>query len=353
MNLDELRDRLHDQADEIDLAEPAPLHTLRRRAGRIRRRRIATGAGVAAVCCAVVAAAAIGSSSGMLDRTEPATSPTPSVSVPTAALPDGLPSAKIVPSPKDYVKNGIRYQAKVADAELLDAQIGGSSVSFQFDAAQELVDFRAFCALPGEPAAAELAKVVVRIDGRAVTSRPCTRFPEPQAGEQPGIGVPGLGIQLAKSYQVTATVVDGNNRPIVRDGMVTGVGVYARGPGREVREGYWLPLRIQHHGRIYRWADSMTAPVVSGAGPQGAGLDTPGFTPCLVAFGTVGVPGPHSFEIAGTTGGEQFTVHPADGAAGSIFFDAVPSQAAGSFELRQTGKTPTVGDLVVAIYLPE
>jgi hypothetical protein len=353
MNLDELRDRLHDQATEIDLAEPAPLDTLRRRAGRIRRQRFATGAGIATACLALIAAVAIGNSSAVLDRTEPATSPTPSISSRTAAPPDGLPVTKIIPSPDDYVKNGIRYQAKIADSDLLAAQIGAGSVSFRWRPVQTLVDFRVFCALPSEPAAADLAKVVVRVDGRAVTSRPCTRFPEPQAGEQPGIGVPGLGLEIGRAVQVTATVVDGNNRPIVRDGMITGAAVYTRGPNREVREGYWLPERIQHHGRVYRWADSMTAPVVSGGGPQHAELETPGFTPYLVALGTVGVPGPHSFEIAGPIGGEEFTVHPADGRGSSVFFDAVPSQAAGHLELRQIGKTPTVGDLVLAIYLPE
>ncbi|MEV6285452.1 hypothetical protein [Kribbella sp. NPDC051770] len=349
MNLDELRDRLHDQAGEIDLAEPAPIPVLRRRTKQLRRRRVA-GAGVTAVCGALVVLVAL--NNGMVpDRAEPANSPSPALATPTTP-PDGLPERAIEDAPGDYVRDGIRYRAKVADSDLLDAQIRTGPISFQWEPAQDLVDFRAFCVLPGRPAAAEQAKVIVRVGGRAVTSRPCTGVAEPEAGEQASIGVPGLGIQTTKPVQVTATVVDRNNRAVA--GAVTGVGVYTRGPDRELSPGYWFPERVEHHGYLYSLDEGTTiTPVRTDYGPQDGQQDSPGFTPYLLAFGTVGVSTKHTFELAGTPGGQRVSVDPADGPAASMFFDAVPAQAAGQIVLRQLGTAPATGDLVLARYLPE
>jgi hypothetical protein len=89
-----------------------------------------------------------------------------------------------------------------------------------------------------------------------------------------------------------------------------------------------------------------------GMDQQGVGLDSPAFKPALVVFGTIGVPNEHTFEIAGVTGGETFTVRPADGPAAGVKTAVIQPEAAGRVEVRPTGGARLKGDILVALYLP-
>ena len=355
MSLSKLRDQLRDQADEIDVNEPIPLIAVRDRAARLRRRRIAAVvAGGTAV--ALVVAVAVGKGVRTeVDGVQPARTPT---AVPSAAESpsDGLPSRRVAPAKGDYVKEGVRYRAKIADDTLQAAAIGSagqSSISFRWTPVTTQVDFRIFCTIHDPQ---DIGKVVVRINGKPVGAESCDQFQDTEPGERAVARVPAkdLGLRVGHAVQVTASIIDGNGRLLNRPGQFVGAGIYSRSQDREYgsRDPVYLPERIEHQGLTYQLEDSGTAAVRLDVGQQDLVLPTPGFKPFLLMFGTIGVRQNHSFETAGVPGGEVFDIRPTDGRTSSIKFDGVAAQAAGEVILRQKASNSAKWDLVIAIYLP-
>jgi hypothetical protein len=359
MSLSKLRDQLRDQAGEIDVNGPVPLIAVRGRAARLRRRRMAAAAAGATAVALVVAVAVGKGLSTEVDGVQPARIPTAVPSSTAASPSDGLPSRRVAPAKGDYLKEGVRYRAVIADDALQVAGIGSagqSSISFRWTPATTQVDFRIFCTIHDRQAQ-DIGKVVLRINGKRVGTESCGQFQDTEPGERPVARVPAkdLGLRVGHAVQVTASIVDGNGRLLNRPGQLVGAGIYSRSQDREYgsRDPVYLPERIEHQGLTYTLEDSMTAPVRSGAGQQDVGLPTPAFKPFLLMFGTVGVRQDHSFEIAGVAGGEDFDIRSADGRTSAIKFDSVAAQAAGEVAVRQTAGDPAKGDLVIAIYLPE
>jgi hypothetical protein len=312
-------------------------------------------------CTAVALVVAVAVGNGLragVDGVQPARTPAPVPSSTVASPADGLPTRRVAPAKGDYLKEGVRYRAVVADDTLQAAGIGSagqSSISFRWTPATTQVDFRIFCTIQDRQAQ-DIGKVVLRINGKQFGTESCDQFQDNEPGERPVARIPAkdLGVQVGHAVQVTASIVDRNGRLLNRPGQLVGAGIYSRSQDREYgsRDPVYLPERIEHQGLIYKRADSMTAlPVRSGA-QEDVALPTPAFKPFLLMFGTVGVRQNHSFEIAGVAGGEDFDIRPVDGRTSSIKFDSVAAQAAGEVTVRHTVGNPAKGDVVIALYLP-
>ncbi|GAB3945511.1 hypothetical protein GCM10029976_071420 [Kribbella albertanoniae] len=352
MSLDELRRHLSDQADEIDLATPAPLAQVQRRATQVRRRRVATGVVSAAACLAAVGAVLTGTP--VLERSEPATTPVPPPARVTSPPSDRMPTAPVKPATNDYVINGVRYQAEVAGAELQVAKISDRPISFIWFPNDTKVDFRVFCTIPGNASASGLGAVVLRINGKVITTRACDNVSDPLPGERFGAVLhENLGLRAGRAAELTATVVDGNGRELKSPGLLLGAAVYTRAETRAIDPPYnyvELPVVAQFHGRTYRLHDAIASPT---SGPRYASIEIQGpeFEPYLAVFGVNGSSQAHSLELAGTPGGRSYDFTPADGPASGLYLAPVPAQAAGPVIFRQTQRQVS-GELFLALYIP-
>ncbi len=351
MSLDELRRHLSDQANEIDRATPAPLAQVQRRATQVRRRQVAAGVVGGVACLATVAAVLTGTP--VLDRSEPATTPIPA---PTRFSPppkDGMPTSPVQPAKDDYIINGVNYQAKVAGAELQVARINDRPLSFSWTPTDTKVDFRIFCTIPGNGSASGIGAVVLRLNGKVITSRPCDNVSDPLPGERFGADPSqDLGVRVGRTVQLTATVVDGNGREVKSPGLLLGAGVYTRAETRAFGAYNYveLPVRAQFHGRSYQ-LDEGQATSTSGPNYANIELQGPAFEPYLAVFGVEGSGLAHSLELAGTPGGRSYEFTPADGPASGLYLAPVPAQAAGPVIFRQT-KRQVSGELFLALYTP-
>ncbi|MFB6721718.1 hypothetical protein ACFCV3_16195 [Kribbella sp. NPDC056345] len=349
MSLDELRRHLSDQADEIDLATPAPLAQVQRRATQVRRRRVATGVVSAAAC--LVAVGAVLTGTPVLDRGEPATTPVPAPTQVTSPPSDGMPTSPVQPAKNDYVINGVNYQAEVAGAELQVARINDRPLSFSWTPTDTKVDFRIFCTIPGNGSASGIGAVVLRLNGKVITSRPCDNVSDPLPGERFGADPSqDLGVRVGRTVQLTATVVDGNGREVKSRGLLLGAAVYTRAETRAFGAYNYieLPVIAQFHGRRYQ-LDEVQATSTSGPNYANIELQGPAFEPYLAVFGVEASGRAHSLELAGTPGGRSYEFAPADGPASGLYLAPVPAQAAGPVIFRQT-KRQVSGELFLALY---
>ncbi|TDD56343.1 hypothetical protein E1263_25215 [Kribbella antibiotica] len=351
MSLDELRRHLNDQATEIDLATPAPLAQVQRRARQVRRRRALTGVVTAAACLAVGTTLLTGTP--LLDRSEPAKTPTPIQPVRPKPVSDGMPSAPVDPAKGDYVKDGLRYQAVVAGAELQEARIGNGPLSFTWTPTDTQVDFRIFCTLPGNRSAGDVAAVVLRLNKKVISSQACGEVSDPLPGERFG-AILHQSLRVGRPLQLTATVVDGNNRPVEAPGLTVGAAVYTIAETTSLGAfGYIeLPTFAQLHGRLYRLDDSTAIETTTDALDTGVSADGPAFEPYFVVAGINGGGLSHSLELAGTPGGRSYQFNPADGPGSGFYFAPVRPQAAGPVYFRQTGRLVVSGELFLGIYIP-
>jgi hypothetical protein len=351
MSLNDLRDHLHDQAAEIDPAEPVLLTAVRRRRAQLRRRRaVAATAGSAVVAAIAVVAV----SNGFRIDTDTSPASTPSVQ-PTS---DGLPSRAPEKSGKDHVQYGIRYRAEVAGDALQAAtvgKVGQASAGLRWTPGDREVDIRVFCSRPtarGE----DDAKVVLRVDGRVITTETCSSFPVTDPGSivTARLTAKKLFPDPTRPADITAQIVDLNGIPSTSPEQQVGFGIYSRADDRPTFTNLDIsfPELIEHQGHLYRWADSMTSEFAESQSQQGVKVQTPAFKPVVIVFGTVGVPELHTFEIAGVSGGQTFTVGPGDGPLAGLESVAVEAQAAGQVEVRPVGSSPTRGTLVIGMYVP-
>lgn len=354
MSIDDLRHHLRDQAAEIDPTQPVPLTAVRRRREQIHRRRIATVTAAVAMVTAITAVA-VGNNLGTSHDGAPATTP----SAPSVAPPDGLPSRAPQTSAKDHVQNGIRYRADVAGDTLDTAavgKVGEGKVGLLWNPDNRSVVIRVFCTRPVAPGA-EPALVVLRIDGRAITTQDCSQFPVTDPGSTPTarLDPKELFPHGTSAADISVQIIDPRGSSSPSPDQQVGFGIYNSSDNRSISADppVFFPELIEHQGHLYRLNDGlMTADFSPTMTQQGAGAETPAFKPFLVLFGTAGVPTEHTFEIAGVSGGHTFTVAPAYGPLAGFKSIAVKPQAAGQVEVRPVGPDPTQGVVALAIYVP-
>jgi hypothetical protein len=353
MSLNDLRDHLHDQAAEIDPTQPIPLTAVRRRAAQLRRRRVAaTTAGTAIVATVAVVALSNGF------RVDADAPPASTSSARPTEPSDGLPSQAPGTSGRDHVQYGIRYRAEVAGDTLQAAtvaKVGQDTASLRWIPGDRQIDIRVFCSRPTAPGE-DSPKVVLRIDGRVITTEACSSFPVTDPGSivTARLAAKNLFPDPTRSAEITAEIVDNNGIASSSPGQQVGFGIYSRSDDRPIqtKPEVSFPRLIEHQGHRYRWADSMTTEFAASQTQPGVNVQTPAFKPFIVVFGTVGVPELHTFEIAGVSGGQTFTIGPGDGPLAGLKSVAVEAQAAGQVEVRPVGSTPTQGSMMIGLYLP-
>lgn len=353
MNVTELREHLRDQAAEIHRTQPVPVAAVRRRKEQLQRRRIATATAAIAMVGSITAVA-IGNNFGTTDDGAPANAP----SVQPVAPSDGLPTQYAPTSPSDHVQNGVRFRSVAASDSLETAtvgQVGQGSVSLRWAPGDRQVVIRVFCHRPAA-AGGQNARVVLRIDGRVITTEDCSPFPVTDPGSIPTarLAPKDLFPNPTRPADITAEIVDASGVPSPSPDQQVGFGIYSSSDSRSISGNplIYAPEVIQHQGVVYRLNDGL---MMSGFSPtltdQGVAGPTPAFKPFIVVFGTVGVPTKHTFEIAGVSGGHTYTVAPGDGPLAGLKAIAVKAQAAGQVEVRPVGPDPTKGDIILAIYV--
>ncbi|NEA36271.1 hypothetical protein [Streptomyces sp. SID13031] len=264
----------------------------------------------------------------------------------TAAVPAEGPPAQTPPtSPDDYVKDGVRYRAKIGGDTLLGAKIadrGKNSFDFTFTAPGGPISLSVFCTAVNGDESGGLA-LHIKFNGVEAGASGC-------AGDSIDAGVgsawipdkaPPAGQRVNVTVQLESTSGGGL---VTKPHDWIGLGIYAKGKQRPIGDTYLNEL-VEYGGRNYRLRDVSTTPLASVHEMQ---IRTPPNTPYLVAFGSSG---DASEQITVRLSGLSEGTTSSGGGIGTIGQPAGPvSQAI----VKATGATKTSpGQLILAIYLPD
>jgi hypothetical protein len=365
MNLTELRDELHNRAEEAAVPPTITGAAIRRIRSRQRARAVAAAVG----CVVVLGAGAVVTQ--QLGRSASPTPAGPTVSHPVTPSPvptigpDGMPSRPVPDLPGDVVRDGLRYRAKVAGDTLAAGEIGAAgqgSVSLTWTPTQTQVSLSVACWLPGAPAPTSADTGVwakVTLDGGSVFLSGCSSdrpVPGDLQTSKITLSEPGSGrseLTAGKPATVTFQVIDGRTKKPVTDGSVRVAGAaYDLGPQTTIINPTTqaavaaVPTWIEHEGYDYVLSGTVVADASSGLE---ASSRTPGGIPFLMMYGSAGSDGSSP---AGTTyltglGGESSRME-----GGGWTAQPQSARGAGKVTLRHEGKRATGSVDFIAIYVP-
>ncbi|WP_433010471.1 hypothetical protein [Kribbella sp. CA-294648] len=259
-----------------------------------------------------------------------------------AAPPEGPPVQAPPTSPADYVKDGIRYRARVGGDTLLGAKIadrGTSSLEFDFTATDRPVTLHDFCTAtsPGTDPEYQLS---VKFNGVQVGKTSCAAD-----STDAGAGSDWAPVTQPKDGQrvrVSVQLEDKNGRPVSRPIDWVGLGIYAKGEQRTIDD-TTLDVVREYGGRNYRLAEVKQADVKT---TKDLELATPADKPFLVAYGTAGLTGDQPrVETSGLT-------HGTPSVGGGIGLVGEAARPAGKAKIQLSTGKYTSGHLVIALYLP-
>lgn len=262
---------------------------------------------------------------------------------------DAMPTQPPPTGPDDYVKDGIRYRAKIGGDTLVAATIGDSGstdITFRFTPATDRLSLRWFClGAPDQQFAAT-------INGLPMTSGSCggaTTDPGTVGGIS---GLPGQGLANVKAGQVNTArlrLTDRKGTPVSVPAARIGFAVYQLGPQRLIEgDGDRLGLDEikEYAGHLYRLGDVRTAAATA----KSVQVATPAGVPFLVAYGSTDTGNARTrVQLDGLDDQSPGYSHPF-GAGQSL--GAQAGRGAGTATLRVTEGNPTKGKLVVAVYTP-
>jgi hypothetical protein len=344
MNLTDLREELSARAAESDEHPSDLLAGVRRKITRTKRRRLA---GVL-VGTAAVTALAIGVLPGLTDTSTPEPAVTPTV--PTGKhQPDGPPTQTPPTGAGDYVKDGIRYRAKVGGDSLAAAVIGSpgqASVKLKFTATGAKISLRTFCTANPQ------YQVAVNLSSGVEKTISC----DSQSTDAGGHG--GLTISdpsmVGEVVEATVTLRDGRGRPVSRPGVRIGLGIYRPGAQRIIGgvgdQQVSLDEVTEYGGYLYKLTDVRT---VDAKTTDHLDIATPEAGPFLVAYGSTDL---GAVMVKATLTG----LSPAGGGySGSgehgtgVGLVGQAARKAGTARITVTGGKPTGGKLLLGIYVPK
>ena len=351
MNTTELRDELEARAADVQ----APPSMATAVAGKIRatkRRRAAAAAGAACVV-AVLAGVSVVNNGRTTAPVLPAGRSTPSVMI--AA--DGMPYRVVAPSPRDVVRDGLRYRAAVADDRLAVASIGAvgqGKVTLAWTPTSTQVSLAVDCWVPNaEPVSNTGPMAWVMVNGQRLYGVGCSASPAAAGDLHTRLDpdVTGAGwdqIAVGKPATVTVEVLDRNLEAVREPGVRVAGAIYTRGSQRAVTDPatgqvvQLLPEVREYQGYRYR-LDTLAVDRVS-AGPLRR--STPAGKAFIVVFGTAGTP----TGAAGSTHVDGLTDGSITAGDGGQTTANQPARRAGSATLRHEGATPKSGVQLIAIY---
>jgi hypothetical protein len=269
--------------------------------------------------------------------------------------PDGPPTQPPPTSAQDYVKDGIRYRAKVGGDSLAAAVIGSpgqASIKLKFTATGAKVSLRSFCTANDDQYGNPQYQVAVNLSSGVEKVSSC----DSQSTDAGGVGgltisVPGM---VGQVVEATVTLRDGRGRPVSRPGVRIGLGIYQPGAQRIIGgtgdQQVSLDEVTEHGGYLYKLTDVRTVDAMT---TDHLDIATPEGKPFLVAYGSTDL---GAVTVTGTLTG----LSPAGGgSSGSgehgigVGLVGEAARKAGTATLAVTGGKPTGGKLLLGIYVPE
>lgn len=337
-------------------------------ASKVRARKRARAAGIGVACVALLGlGAGVTTQLGGGTRTPaPAFSghamPTPTLS----GADDGMPSRTVPPPPGDVVKDGLRFRAQVAGAQLAAGVIGAegqTSLALGWTPSTTRVTIAGECwatALSGSPVPAIDLEVSLDGDPQPAFKGSCVPGSPPAVltptGLAPGEpGGPGWDLlAVGRPAELSFRVVDATSGKPVTDGSVRiTAAVYDRGAERVLTEPkngrplLALPELIEHNGYTYQLA-TLTSRSPEEKLPA---VPTPAGEPFFVAFGSTGDGSvtdalvPTGVRLTGITNDTGLL-------SGGWSTAAQPARGTGTVALVREGPTPRSGVDFIAIYTP-
>ncbi|MDX6258377.1 MAG: hypothetical protein QOH84_65 [Kribbellaceae bacterium] len=264
----------------------------------------------------------------------------------TAATPSEGPQGRTPPtSDADYVKDNVRYRAKVGGDTLLGALVadrGQNQFDLTITATGSQLSLSPLCtAMVTGTGQFPLYQLSFSFNGEPATKMGCSGGSlDAGTGSSSTTGAkpPAAGEQV----KVTVRLEDNNGKLVTREHDWIGLGIYAKGKQQTVDETGFDEVR-EYDGRNYRLTELKK---VSFAEATRLTIKTPADTPFLVSYGTTGqVNMTAKTEISGltdSTGNE----------GGGVGTQGEAARPAGSATATVTGAGKGSGHLVVAIYLP-
>jgi hypothetical protein len=259
---------------------------------------------------------------------------------------EGPPGRTPPTSDADYVKDGVRYRARIGGDTLLGALVADRGKN-QFDltvtATGSQLSLSPLCtAMVTGTGQFPLYQLAFSFNGEPATKMSCSggsldagTGSSSTTGEKP----PAAGEQVT----VTVRLEDKNGKPVTLEHDWIGLGIYAKGKQQTVDETGFDEVR-EYDGRNYRLTELKKVPF---PGANRFTIKTPADTPFLVSYGSTGKVGERSsIEVTGLSNS------PGHSGAGGYGTEGEPARPAGSATLIATGMGKGPGHLVMAIYLP-
>jgi hypothetical protein len=273
--------------------------------------------------------------------------------------PTTAPSREAPEGPDDYVKNGIRYRAKIGGDTLATAAIGDpgeSTLRLRFTATGVPVSLRDFCTANKGDLRDPKYVLRVQFNGIERASGHC------HGGSTDAGGESGYTLNdpppAGQIVEVVATIIDNKSgRPATVPGVRLGLGIYFQGSQRAVTDtsggkSVNLPELTEVDGYTYKLDQVKSAAATSGE----VSVKTPDNRPYLILTSSTPLGGGDSLIQATVQADSEEGSMSTDEASsdGSFGVGTYPQPAGSSTTaaLRITSGKPTKGILVIAIYVP-
>lgn len=262
----------------------------------------------------------------------------------TAVAPHNGPPSQAPPtSADDYVKDGIRYRAKVGGDTLLAAKIadrGKTSFDLAFTAPGGRISLNDFCTARHTGVDPQYV-VNIKFNGTDAIKTSCSGEGALDAGASSSV-IPSEAPPAGQRVTVTVRLEDKNGRPVSAPNDWLGLGIYAKGKARAVDDSFLDELK-EYNGHNYRLADVKLADARTARELE---LATPADKPFLVAYGTAGIAGAQpTVDVTGLTDSPGSV-------GGGIGLSGEAARPAYTAKLTLSRGNYTSGHLLMALYLP-
>jgi hypothetical protein len=269
--------------------------------------------------------------------------------------PDGPPTQAPPTSAEDYVKDGIRYRAKVGGDSLAAAMIGDpgqASVKLKFTATGAKISLRSFCTANDDQYGNPQYQVAVNLSNGLEEMITCSSE-STDAGGHGGLSISDPS-KVGQVVEVTVTLRDGRGRPVSRPGVRIGLGIYRPGAQRIIGgvgdQQVSLDEVTEYGGYLYKLTDVRT---VDAKTTNHLDIATPEGKPFLVAYGTTDL-GAATMTATLTGLSPAGSGYSGSGEHGTgVGLVGQAARKAGTARITVTGGKPTGGELLLGIYVPK
>lgn len=268
---------------------------------------------------------------------------------------DGPPTQTPPTSAEDYVKDGIRYRAKVGGDSLAGAVIGSpgqATVRLKFSATGAKISLRDFCTANNDQYSNPQYQVAVNLSSGLEKLITCSSQ-STDAGGRGGLTISDPSM-VGQVVEATVTLRDGQGRPVSRPGVRIGLGIYRPGAQRIIDgvgdQQVSLDEVTEYGGYLYKLTEVRT---VDAKTTNHLDIATPEGKPFLVAYGTTDL-GAATMTATLTGLSPASSGYSGSGEHGTgVGLVGQAARKAGTARVTVTGGKPTGGKLLLGIYVPK